>query len=64
MQRTSGPVYQFQESTTLSEAAWPASVVTPVTDGNQAGVPINYVRKQATLPVNAGSKFFRVVGVE
>lgn len=64
LQSTVGATYQFQESATMAEVAWPASLVSPVNDTDQSGVPADYVRRKATVPVTAGSKFFRVIGVE
>ncbi len=64
LQRNGGLNYEFQESIDLTQAGWQPSVVTPVNDSNQLGVPTNYVRKQATLPITGGSKFFRVTGSE
>ncbi len=59
-----GGSYQLQESSALAENPWPASRVTPVTAADQSGVPANYIRKEATVPVDDERKFLRVNGTE
>ncbi|MEO5715438.1 MAG: autotransporter-associated beta strand repeat-containing protein [Luteolibacter sp.] len=63
-ERTTGATYTLQESATLAEIPWPTSAVTPVVAGDQTGVPTDYTRKQATIPINSARKFVRVFGVE
>lgn len=63
-ERNSGGTYTLQESTTLAENPWPTSGVAPVTAGDQTGVPADYTRKQATIPIDSARKFARVNAVE
>ncbi|MES2657623.1 MAG: autotransporter-associated beta strand repeat-containing protein [Verrucomicrobiota bacterium] len=57
-------VYVLQESTTL-ENPWPTSGVTPTVDANQTGLySVDYVRKQAVIPVDIAKKFARVFATE
>ncbi|MCW1923642.1 autotransporter-associated beta strand repeat-containing protein [Luteolibacter arcticus] len=63
-QRTTGATYQLQESTTLTEVLWPASGVTPAVATDQNGVPADYTRMEATVPVDGAKKFVRVSGTE
>ncbi|BCU77920.1 autotransporter-associated beta strand repeat-containing protein [Luteolibacter sp. LG18] len=55
-----GEVYVLQETGTLAGNSWAASAVVPVVSGDQSGVPANYVRKEAMVPVDSGRKFLRV----
>ncbi|MES2660796.1 MAG: autotransporter-associated beta strand repeat-containing protein [Verrucomicrobiota bacterium] len=59
----SGGTYQLQESALLTEIPWPASPIVP-TLPSQAGVPVNYTLKQATIPIQQSRKFLRVRGIE
>ena len=63
-QRNTGATYQLQESTTMIEVPWPASAVTPAAAADQTGVPADYTRMEATVPVDAARKFLRVSGTE
>ncbi|MEO5916497.1 MAG: autotransporter-associated beta strand repeat-containing protein [Luteolibacter sp.] len=63
-ERNTGATYILQESITLAENPWPASGVTPVVSADQSGVPTDYTRKGATVPIDIAHKFVRVVGVE
>jgi autotransporter-associated beta strand protein len=63
-ERATGAAYTLQESVTLAENPWPASGATPVVSGDQTGVPADYTRKEATVPVDSVHKFVRVMGVE
>jgi len=63
-QRNSNATYQLQERTADLELAWPASAV-PVADAaDQGGVPSNYTRKEAQVPIDTARKFVRVNGTE
>jgi fibronectin-binding autotransporter adhesin len=63
-QRNTGGTYQLQESTTMSEVPWPASAVTPAAAGDQTGVPTDYTRMEAAVPVDGVKKFIRVNATE
>jgi fibronectin-binding autotransporter adhesin len=63
-QRNTGGTYQLQESTTMTEVPWPASAVVPAAAGDQTGVPTDYTRMEAAVPVDGAKKFLRVSGVE
>jgi autotransporter-associated beta strand protein len=63
-QRNTGATYQLQESTTMSEVPWPASGVAPAAAADQTGVPADYTRMEAVIPVAGTKKFVRVSGVE
>ncbi len=63
LERSSGATYVLQENPDLA-GAWDPSSVVPALAADQTGVPENYVRKEAVLPVGAGSNFFRVNGTE
>lgn len=63
-ERVSGASYLLQESTTLAENPWPGSAVTPVVADDQSEVPADYIRKQATVPIDITRKFVRIEGVE
>ncbi|WP_341404535.1 beta strand repeat-containing protein [Luteolibacter soli] len=63
-QRNSGASYQLQESTTMTEVTWPVSGVTPAAAVDQSGVPVDYTRMEATVPVAGARKFVRVSGTE
>ncbi len=58
-----GGTYQLQESVKLTESPWPASPIVPTLAG-QAGAPLNYTLKQATIPIEQSRKFLRVKGTE
>ncbi len=62
LQRNSGASYSLLENSDLG--TWLPSSTVP-TSGDQAGVPANYTRMQATIPTSAATKkFLRVEGVE
>lgn len=63
LQRENGASYLLKESTTLTNGSWSTSAIIPVT-GNQTGVPVDYDRYTATIPLGGGSKFFRIEGTE
>ncbi|MCW1887120.1 autotransporter-associated beta strand repeat-containing protein [Luteolibacter flavescens] len=63
-QRTTGVVYQLQESATMAGASWAASGVTPAAAADQTGVPAGYTRMEAIVPIDGGRKFVRVSGTE
>jgi autotransporter-associated beta strand protein len=63
-QRNAGATYQLQERSADLETVWPASAI-PVEDApDQTGVPANYTRKQAVVPIDSARKFVRVNGTE
>ena len=62
LERTGGASYRLEESATLAENPWPSSSATITEDFT--GVPENYVRKSATIPINQPRKFIRVSGRE
>ncbi len=64
LRREDNAGYSLLESTTLGAGSWTASSVIPAADGDQSGVPANYDRWTATIPLGTGSRFFRVEGVE
>jgi hypothetical protein len=63
LQRETGATYVLKESTTLVIGSWTPSAIVPALDV-QTGVPIDYDRYQATVPINAILKMFRVEGTE
>lgn len=63
-QRNTGAAYQLQESITMTEVSWPASGVTPAGAADQSGVPTDYTRMEAVIPVAGAKKFVRVSGAE
>lgn len=63
-ERTTGASYELQESTTMAETPWPASGVTPAVAADQSGVPADYLRMEATVPINGSAKFLRVSSSE
>lgn len=63
-QRKTGAAYRLQESATLVENPWPVSTVVPVAAGDQSGVGVDYIRIQATIPINTTRKFVRVDGAQ
>lgn len=63
LERATGATYVLQQNPDLA-GAWETAGVVPSTSANQAGVPENYVRKEALLPAGPGSNFFRVSGTE
>jgi autotransporter-associated beta strand protein len=63
-QRNTGATYQLQESTTMTEVPWPASAVAPAAAADQTGVPADYTRMEAAVPVAGAKKFVRVSGTE
>ncbi|MCX6875760.1 MAG: Ig-like domain-containing protein [Verrucomicrobia bacterium] len=63
LQRAGGVGYLLQESTTMAAGEWSPSAIVPELD-DQTGVPTDYVRYQAVIPIDAARKFFRVEGTE
>ncbi|WP_193211627.1 beta strand repeat-containing protein [Luteolibacter marinus] len=61
-QRIDAGTYELQESNTME--SWPVSLVVPVEDADQTGVPEGYVRMQATFTTGAGKDFIRIEGAE
>lgn len=59
-----GASYQLQEASSLTGNPWELSTVNPVIAADQGGVPENYVRKEAVIPVDSQRKFLRVNGAE
>ena len=62
LQRNSGVSYQLQETSDFA-TPWPLSTL-PVSNGDPAGVPQNYTRKQALAPFEMGHKSFRIQATE
>ena len=62
-QRDAAATYELQESTTLA-APWSPSPIIPADAADQGGVPANYIRKEAVVPIDSIRKFVRVDGVE
>ncbi len=63
-QRAPG-TYVVQESATLMTDSWVPSAVTPANAADQSGLySADYVRKEATIPVDAAKKFIRVKATE
>lgn len=57
-------IYQLQESTTL-QSPWPPSSVVPADAADQSGLySVDYVRKEAVIPVDSARKFVRVEASE
>ncbi len=63
LERENGSNYSLLESSTLGTGSWTPSTVIPALD-DQTGVPTDYDRWTATIPLGSGSEFFRVQGVE
>jgi hypothetical protein len=63
-QRNAGATYQLQERSADLDAAWPASTVTVGNAADQTGVPANYTRREAVVPIDSARKFLRVNGTE
>ncbi len=63
-QRDEDASYQLQESTTMAEIPWPASGVVPLAAADQSGVPSDYTRMEATVPIDVARKFLRVGAAE
>jgi hypothetical protein len=63
-QRVSGGTYVLQESATL-ESPWPASAVVPADAADQTGLySVDYVRREAVIPIDSARKFARVEATE
>ncbi|MCX6875761.1 MAG: Ig-like domain-containing protein, partial [Verrucomicrobia bacterium] len=62
-QRETGAGYLLKESTTLDPGDWVTCAVVPQLD-DQTGAPTDYDRYQASIPIDAARKFFRVEGRE
>ena len=63
LQRETGATYVLKESTTLALGSWTPNATVPAL-GDQTGVPVDYDRYQATVPIDATLKLFRVEGTE
>ena len=63
-QRTANATYQLQERSADLGTPWPASAITVGDAADQTGVPANYTRKEAVVPVDSARKFVRVNGTE
>ena len=63
LQRGSGATYVLQANAGLA-GEWSTAPVTPSAAGDQSGVPADYIRMQAVLPIGSGRDFFRVNGTE
>jgi fibronectin-binding autotransporter adhesin len=63
-QRNADATYQLQERSADLGTAWPASTVIAGDAADQTGVPANYTRKEAVVPIDSGRKFLRVNGTE
>ncbi len=63
LQRSTGTTYVLEENSTLA-GAWTPGPVVPTVSGDQSGVPANYVRMTALIPVTGGRNFVRVKGNE
>jgi hypothetical protein len=63
LQRSTGATYVLQANAGLA-GEWSTAPVTPAAAGDQSGVPADYTRMQAVIPIGSGRDFFRVNGVE
>jgi autotransporter-associated beta strand protein len=63
LQRESGATYLLKESGSLAAGSWGDSAIVPV-PGDQTGVPADYDRFTATIPIVPDRKFFRIEGTE
>lgn len=63
-QRDAGATYQLQERAADLGTAWPASGIAVADAADQTGVPANYTRKEAVVPVDSARKFVRVSATE
>ncbi len=64
LQRETGSTYALLESLTMATGTWAPSAVTPVIDPDQGGVPTDYDRFRAVIPITGNRLFFRVEGSE
>jgi fibronectin-binding autotransporter adhesin len=62
-QRESGATYLLKQSPSLEAGSWTTSAIVPVAD-DQTGVPADYDRFIATIPIDSARKFVRVEGTE
>lgn len=63
LQRESGATYLLKQSPSLEAGSWTTSAIVPVAD-DQTGVPADYDRFIATIPIDSARKFVRVEGTE
>ena len=63
LQRTSGATYVLEENDDLA-GGWTTGPVVPAASGNQTGVPADYVRMTAVVPISGNRNFVRVKGNE
>jgi fibronectin-binding autotransporter adhesin len=63
LQRESGATYLLKQSPSLEAGSWTTSAIVPVAD-DQTGVPADYDRFIATIPIDSAPKFVRVEGTE
>jgi hypothetical protein len=59
LERESGATYVLQENPYLA-GDWETSAIVPAAAADQDGVPADYDRMEALLPIGAGSNFIRV----
>lgn len=64
LQRENGATYVLKESQTMAVGTWAPSDATPAADPNQSGVPTDYDRFRAVIPITNNRSFFRVEGTE
>lgn len=65
LQLESGGTYVLKKNATLSGGAWTAvASPVPALDANQTGAPAGYDYYTVTLPIGAGSDFFRIEAAE
>ena len=63
LQRTAGVTYTLQENADLADE-WTTGPVTPAAAADQTGVPADYVRMEAVIPMTGGRNLVRVSGAE
>ncbi|MCW1922449.1 hypothetical protein OKA05_07775 [Luteolibacter arcticus] len=63
LERETGATYALQENPDLA-GVWDPSTVVPANATDQSGVPADYDRVEALVPVGSGANFFRVSGSE
>jgi hypothetical protein len=63
LQRATGASYVLEENNDLA-GAWTPGPVVPAASGDQSGVPADYVRMTAVVPIAGSRNFVRVNGTE
>lgn len=63
LQRTAGVTYTLQENADLA-GDWTTSPIDPSTAADQAGVPADYVRREAVIPMEGLRNLLRVSAVD